>query len=103
MSEQGAVMSDGCIELEVTICNSQGLHARPAAQFVRIASRYAKAELSVTKDSMSVNGKSIIGIMMLAAGPGTKLQLKAEGEGASDLLRDLEGLVNGKFGEDATT
>ncbi len=86
-------------ELEVIISNSQGLHARPAAQFVRTASRYPEVELTVSKDSTSVNGKSIIGIMMLAAGPGTTIHLRAQGQGAQDLLRDLRELIEGRFGE----
>ncbi len=90
-------------EQEVTISNSQGLHARPAAQFVRLASKYPEAELTVSKDSVSVNGKSIIGIMMLAAGPGSTLHLRAQGQGAEDLMRDLIDLIDGRFGERETT
>lgn len=87
-------------ELEVTIRNSQGLHARPAAQFVRLTTKYPKVELTVTKDTMSVNGKSIIGIMMLAAGPGSKLQLRAEGDDAHGLLQELRELIDNGFGEE---
>lgn len=87
-------------EVEVTIRNSQGLHARPAAQFVRLTSKYPKVELTVTKDTMSVNGKSIIGIMMLAAGPGSRLQLRAEGEDAPGLLQELQELIDNGFGEE---
>jgi phosphocarrier protein HPr len=92
--------SDEACELEVTIANREGLHARPAAQFVRVAAKYPKVELTVCKDAMSVNGKSIIGIMMLAAGPGSRLQIKAQGEGAKSLLTDLETLVASRFGEE---
>jgi len=91
--------SDLVTQIEVTIQNAQGLHARPAAQFVRVASRYPSVELTVIKEGTSVNGKSIIGIMMLAAGPGSVLQLRAQGEGAANLLADLQGLVNSHFGE----
>lgn len=87
-------------EVEVTICNKEGLHARPAAQFVRVAAKYPKVELTVTKDTMSVNGKSIIGIMMLAAGPGSRLHIRAQGEGARGLLGDLQHLVDNRFGEE---
>lgn len=90
----------GC-ETEVTIKNAQGLHARPAAQFVRIAAKYPNAEVTVEKDSLAVNGKSIIGIMMLAAGPGSKLVIRAQGEGARELLDDLEQLVDSLFGEES--
>lgn len=102
MVESGAGKSNsgkGAVDMEVTICNEQGLHARPAAQFVRIASKYPDVDLTVSKDGMAVNGKSIIGIMMLAAGRGTKLRLSANGAGADDLLRDLESLVDSGFGE----
>lgn len=91
-------MSDSA-ELEVTILNSQGLHARPASQFVRVASSYPGVEFTVSKDSVSVNGKSIIGIMMLAAGPGSTLHLRAQGEGSEQLLRDIQGLIESRFGE----
>ncbi|MBI1290523.1 HPr family phosphocarrier protein [bacterium] len=94
-----ATSTDILAQVEVTIQNPQGLHARPAAQFVRVASRYPSVELTVVKEGTSVNGKSIIGIMMLAAGPGSTLQLRAQGEGAGRLLADLEQLVNSHFGE----
>lgn len=87
-------------ELEVVVQNTQGLHARPAAQFVRIASKYPSVELTVSKGSLSVNGKSIIGIMMLSAGPGTTLNLRAQGDGADQLLEDLKALIDSRFGED---
>lgn len=90
-------------EAEVTIKNAQGLHARPAAQFVRIASKFPNAELTVVKDALSVNGKSIIGIMMLAAGPGTTLTLRAQGEEAGTMLKELEELVDSLFGEEAAS
>jgi phosphocarrier protein len=99
MNHKGESVTEQVAELEVEIKNSQGLHARPAAQFVRIASKYPACELSVAKGPTSVNGKSIIGIMMLAAGPGSKLQLKAQGEGAGQLLTDLQTLIDGHFGE----
>jgi len=95
--------SETSCEVEVTIVNAQGLHARPAAQFVRIASKYPKVELTVAKGTLSVNGKSIIGIMMLAAGPGSKLQLRAQGEGSRSLLADLQTLVENRFGEEPPT
>jgi phosphocarrier protein len=91
--------ADLVAEIEVTIQNPQGLHARPAAQFVRVAAKYPTVELTVVKEGTSVNGKSIIGIMMLAAGPGSTLQLRAHGEGAQGLLADLQNLVNSHFGE----
>ena len=87
------------IEKEVTIINRLGLHARPAAMFVRIASRY-RSEVWVAKEGEQINGKSIMGLMMLAAGQGSKLLLTAEGADANESLTALEKLVNQKFDED---
>jgi len=86
-------------EKEITIVNRLGLHARPAAMFVRIASRY-KAEVWVKKETEEVNGKSIMGLMMLAAGQGSKLTIRCEGPDAPKALADLEELIKSKFNED---
>src|SRR6059036_1519778 len=69
-------------EKEIPIVNRLGLHARPAAMFVRIASRY-RSEVWVSKEGEEVNGKSIMGLMMLAAGQGSKLRIRFEGAGVS--------------------
>jgi phosphocarrier protein HPr len=87
------------IEKEVTIVNRLGLHARPAAMFVRVASRY-RAEVWVEKEGENVNGKSIMGLMMLAAGQGSKLQIRCEGPDADRVLQELEELIQSKFNED---
>src|SRR6059036_792814 len=86
-------------EKEITIVNRLGLHARPAAMFVRIASRY-RAEVWVAKESEEVNGKSIMGLMMLAAGQGSKLRIRCVGSDAAKALQELEELINSKFNED---
>jgi len=70
------------IKTELLVENKMGIHARPAAMFVKIASRY-EAEIFVEKDGERVNGKSIMGLMMLAAGPGSRLVLEAIGVDAS--------------------
>lgn len=88
------------MEIEVTIRNRQGLHARPAAQFVRTAGKFPECEVTVNRDGMSVNGKSIMGMMMLAAGAGTSLRIVAEGDGAEELCQDLKDLVESGFGEE---
>ena len=80
------------------IANELGLHARAAAQFVKIASRFA-AEVTVVKDSRDVNGKSIMGILMLAAAKGSKIIVKTAGPDAGEALRALEELIENKFGE----
>ena len=81
------------------IVNRLGLHARAAAQLVQLASGFA-AELSLRKDDQSVNGKSIMGVMMLAAGQGSVVEATAEGEDASELLDALGILIEAKFNED---
>ncbi|PYL61411.1 MAG: HPr family phosphocarrier protein [Verrucomicrobia bacterium] len=87
------------IEKEVPIVNRLGLHARPAAMFVRIASRY-RSEIWVSKEGEEVNGKSIMGLMMLAAGQGSKLRIRCEGVDAEKAMEELEALINAKFNED---
>jgi phosphocarrier protein HPr len=87
------------VEKDIAVINRLGLHARPAAMFVRIASRY-RCEVWVAKDGEEVNGKSIMGLMMLAAGQGSKLHLRCEGPDAEKALVDLEELINARFHED---
>lgn len=84
---------------EFIICNKLGMHARPAAQFVKRASKYA-CNIWVEKDDEQVNGKSIMGLMMLAAGHGAKLTVTAEGTDAEDAIRELGTLIANGF-EDA--
>jgi phosphocarrier protein len=84
---------------ELTISNKLGIHARPAAEFVKTASRY-DAEIRVEKDGEEVDGKSIMGLMMLAAGHGSVLTVMAEGNDAEDALTAIEALVGRNF-EDA--
>ncbi len=81
------------------VTNKLGIHARPAAMFVKTANRFGSTVL-VEKDGETVNGKSIMGLMMLAAGPGTKIRLHAEGNDAAQLVRELEDLLRRKFDED---
>jgi phosphocarrier protein len=84
---------------ELTITNKSGIHARPAALFVKIATRFG-AEIFVEKDGEKINGKSIMGLMMLAAGPGSKVILHVRGADASQAISELEELVRRKFDED---
>jgi phosphocarrier protein HPr len=84
---------------ELTVINKLGIHARPAAMFVKIANRFA-CEIFVEKDGEKVNGKSIMGLMMLAAGPGSKLTVHAHGPDAHLALAELEALLKRKFEED---
>src|SRR6516162_975639 len=87
------------IEKDVPVINRLGLHARPAAMFVRIASRY-RSEIWVSKEGEEVNGKSIMGLMMLAAGQGSKLRIRCQGLDAEKAMEELEALVNAKFNEE---
>src|SRR5580765_3613879 len=87
------------VEKEIPIVNRLGLHARPAAMFVRIASRF-RSEVWVSKEGEEVNGKSIMGLMMLAAGKGSTLHLRCEGPDADRAAAEIEELINSKFNED---
>lgn len=86
------------VRREFTIRNKLGIHARPAAQFVKTASRFT-CEIAVEKDGEQVDGKSIMGLMMLAAGHGSVLVVSADGEDAEDALSAIEGLVHRNFEE----
>ena len=85
-------------EAELLIRNQLGLHARACALFVKTAARF-RAEVFVSRDDLEVNGKSIMGMMMLAAEAGSELVIRAEGEGAEQAVLDLVALVQGGFGE----
>jgi phosphocarrier protein HPr len=87
------------ITREVTVVNKLGIHARPAAMFVKAANRF-ECDIFVEKDGEKVNGKSIMGLMMLAAGPGSKLLVYAEGHDAARAVSEIESLVKRKFDED---
>ncbi|MEY3481691.1 MAG: hypothetical protein RIQ71_2466 [Verrucomicrobiota bacterium] len=87
------------ITREVVILNRYGLHARPAAMFVKTSNRF-KSEVWVEKDGEEVNGKSIMGLMMLAAGHGSKLRVSAEGADAEKFLEEIEQLVAKRFHEE---
>ena len=84
---------------ELTILNRLGVHARPSAMFVKTASRF-RAEIWVEKDGERVNGKSIMGLMMLAAGQGSKLLVSCEGADADKALAEIEAVILRKFDED---
>ncbi|MEX0322156.1 MAG: HPr family phosphocarrier protein [Puniceicoccaceae bacterium] len=84
--------------IELTVNNKMGIHARPAAMIVRIANKYT-AEVTVEKDDEQVNGKSIMGLMMLAAGNGSTLRFSAEGSDADAMLEEMTTLFERKFEE----
>lgn len=82
----------------ITIINRLGLHARASAKFVSTAARY-QSHIDVIKDSQTVNGKSIMGVMMLAANKGTALRLEIEGPDEVEMTQALTTLINNYFGE----
>jgi phosphocarrier protein len=85
-------------ERTIEIVNSLGLHARPAAQFVRLAAGYA-SDIELVRDDMSVNGKSIMGVMMLAAECGSRVVVRATGHDEEAAVTALEQLIRNGFGE----
>ena len=86
------------LKTNVQIINKLGLHARAAAKFVTLASKFS-CEVHLTKNQQSVNGKSIMGVMMLAAGNGSILKFTVDGEEATTLLDEMEALFNRNFEE----
>jgi phosphocarrier protein HPr len=86
------------IEREATIVNQEGLHARPAARIVRLANGFT-AEILLAKDGLEVNGKSIMGVMMLAAECGSSIVIRADGPDAEQAVQALAELVASGFGE----
>ncbi|HEY3359734.1 MAG TPA: HPr family phosphocarrier protein [Polyangia bacterium] len=87
------------VEQSFVIRNELGMHARAATRFVQIANRY-RSDVDVEKDGQVVNGKSIMGVLMLVAAQGTKITVRTRGEDAKDALASLAELINNKFGED---
>jgi len=84
---------------EVQIVNKYGLHARPAAEFVKLANRF-RAEVWIRKDEVEVSGKSIMGVMMLAAECGSMVNIRAQGDDAQEAVDALAQLVSNRFGEE---
>jgi phosphocarrier protein HPr len=89
---------DSVAENTVRITNRLGLHARPSAEFVKLSSRFASS-ITVEKEGLEVNGKSIMGVMMLAAEFGSHLRIRADGIDATAAVQELSRLVESGFGE----
>ena len=83
---------------EIEILNESGLHLRPAAMFVQTANKHKACEVFVMHGAVRVNGKSIMGLVMLAAGKGTKLTVECVGDGCEEALDELCSIVDNKFG-----
>ncbi|GAC1686146.1 MAG: HPr family phosphocarrier protein [Gemmatimonadaceae bacterium] len=86
------------VERSVTVVNKNGLHARPAAEIVKLAGKYT-SDITLARDDLEVNGKSIMGVMMLAAECGSTVVLRATGADASAAVDAIASLVSSKFGE----
>jgi phosphocarrier protein HPr len=86
------------IEHEIEIKNKLGLHARAAAKLVHVAARF-RCDIKIRKGDEEVDGKSILGILLLAAGRGTMITIKANGEDEADAVNAIEALINAKFDE----
>jgi phosphocarrier protein len=86
------------VSYEVTIKNRSGLHTRPAASVVKVASKY-QSEVSLIRDGFKINAKSIIGVMTLAAEQGSKLIIEVDGNDEDNLLKELKELFESGFGE----
>lgn len=99
MSAKQAEDDNWLMTKEFLVSNKLGIHARPAAMFVKVANRFT-CDIFVEKDGEKVNGKSIMGLMMLAAGPGCKLKVHAEGHDALQALSEIETLLTRKFDEE---
>jgi len=93
-------VSDDTFQVRVTICNKLGMHARAATRFVQLASKYP-CEVTVVKDGNRVNGKSIMGVLMLVASLGTVITIECKGARAEEAGKALVELVENKFGEDS--
>ncbi len=87
------------IQKPIQIVNKLGMHARPAALLVQIASKF-KSKIELQSDDLKVNAKSIMGVMMLAAGFGSTLTIIVDGEDAEQAVQELEALIQGKFNEE---
>jgi phosphocarrier protein len=99
LSRKPASASAQRVSKEVAILNRLGLHARPSAMFVKVCNRH-KCDIWVERDGEQVNGKSIMGLMMLAAGQGSKLRITCEGSDAESAIQEIEELIQRRFDEE---
>ena len=86
------------VERSVTIANRYGIHARPAAEIVKVAAKF-RSDITIVRDELEVNGKSIMGVMMLAAEYGSTITLRADGEDAEAAVEAIATVIANKFGE----
>ena len=88
------------VQRELTVINKLGLHARAAARLVTLAASFA-ADIRLARGDREVNGKSIMGVLMLAAGQGSRVELRAEGADAAEAVAEIQALFDNRFGEEA--
>lgn len=98
--EMSSSRAESALVRDLTVRNQNGIHARPAAMFVKLASEFKGCEIFVEKDGERVNGKSIMGLMMLAAGPGSILKIEISGKDAIRAMEQISALLERKFDED---
>ena len=98
-NDTGPSVPTGAVSRELPIINKRGLHARASAKFVQMVERF-NAEISVTRNGETVGGTSIMGLMMLSAGPGTSIVVSATGPEAEAAIAALTELIGSKFGEE---
>jgi phosphocarrier protein HPr len=94
-----AAARDGAVVRVFVICNKRGLHARASAKFVQTVEKF-DAAVRVTRGGETVGGTSIMGLMMLAAAPGTSITVEATGRDAAEVMEALAALIDARFGED---
>jgi phosphocarrier protein len=99
LSRKPSSASSQKVSKELTVLNRLGLHARPSAMFVKVCNRH-KCDIWVERDGEQVNGKSIMGLMMLAAGQGSRLRITCEGPDAGGAIQEIEDLIQRRFDED---
>ena len=99
MSGKKTLDSSSQVSRNIVVTNRLGIHARPASMFVRLANQF-KCDIFVEKDGETVNVKSIMGLMTLAAGPGSQIRVEARGDDANRAVDEIESLLDRKFGED---
>ena len=95
----GNAVRDGAVRRTFVICNKKGLHARASAKFVQTVEKY-DADVKVTRNGETVGGTSIMGLMMLAAAPGTSITVEATGNEAAEVIEALAALISSRFGEE---
>jgi phosphocarrier protein HPr len=99
MSARKPAEPEHTLSRDVVVSNKLGIHARPASVFVRTANRF-QSDVFIEKDGEKVNGKSIMGLLMLAAGHGSKLKVHVQGKDAAQAIHELGDLLKSKFDED---